>query len=204
MTTKPNKRTSDIIGEVADKLEQKEALTIGDFVSMLGDRSFGLAILIFALPNAIPVPGIPGFSALTGAPIIIIALQMVFGARKIWLPKFVSKRKMQGRVLTLILKKSVVVLRMVEKFLRPRLQVLTSKTAEKVIGIFLCIVAWVLALPIPLGNFLPGVALSTCSLALLERDGFFMIVGLLLSVIAVVVVSGMVVGAVMGVNLLLH
>lgn len=204
MLGKSNKRTSDIISAVAKKLEHHEAITIGDFVSMLGDRSFGLAILIFAIPNALPIPGIPGFSAITGAPIIICTIQMILGVQKIWLPKWIANRKLQGKILTQIFKKSVPVLKTLEKFLKPRFQILTSKSAERLAGIFLLVVAWVMALPIPLGNFLPGLALVISSLALLERDGFFMIIGLLLSIIAVLVVTGMVVGAVLGINLLIH
>jgi hypothetical protein len=62
-----NKRTSDLLKEIRD-LPDQGMVTIGTFVDMLGDRSFSLCILIFSLPNSLPVPGIPGFSTITGCP----------------------------------------------------------------------------------------------------------------------------------------
>jgi hypothetical protein len=58
------------------------------------------------------------------------------------------------------------------------------------------VLALVLALPIPLGNVLPALAISMLSLALLQRDGLWVLYGLALAVTATGVVSGVVLAAV--------
>ena len=52
--------------------------------------------------------------------------------------------------------------------------------------------AIVLALPIPLGNMLPAFAISLMALGVLERDGLWVIIGVLVGVFSLVIVSGVV------------
>ena len=81
-----------------------------------------------------------------------------------------------------------------EKMLKPRLTFLVHPPVEYLIG-FLCLVlAIVLALPVPLGNILPALAICLFSFAILERDGLFAILGFIPSVISAIVVSGVVYG----------
>src|SRR5687768_2949363 len=89
--TRDRKRTSDLLRDIADQPDHG-TISVGRFVELLGDRSFALCILIFSLPNSLPVPGIPGFSTITGVPILLIALQIVFGRKAIWLPPKIAAK----------------------------------------------------------------------------------------------------------------
>lgn len=163
------KRASQLLENI-HKLLKEDAITVHDFVTLLGDRSFALCILIFSLPNSLPLPGIPGFSTLTGIPIIIIALQMLWGKQTIWLPKRLAEKEISQGLIARFIEKSIPHIARLEKILHPRL---TFFCTERVIGLLIAFMAIILSLPIVGGNFLPGFSISLLAIAMLERDGIF-------------------------------
>jgi hypothetical protein len=56
----------------------KERVALGEIVSTLNERSYGLLLILFALPNLVPIYR-PGLSAVLGLPLAFIALQMILG-----------------------------------------------------------------------------------------------------------------------------
>ena len=74
-----------------------------------------------------------------------------------------------------------------ESLLRPRLDALARPWMEHLIGLASLLLAVVLVLPIPLSNVLPALALGV-----LERDGVWVLAGIVVSGAAVSVVSGVV------------
>ncbi len=62
---------------------------------------------------------------------------------------------------------------------------LTGRRARMLLAIPLLAMAFVLALPIPLGNLPPAASLIAISLGLVARDGVLVIVGLGLAVVAI-------------------
>ena len=178
--TKPSK-TSDILRVILARCEGEGSISIGEFLNLLGDRAFCLAILVFALPNSLPIPGIPGFSTITGLPIVFIAAQMMLGRDVIWLPKRVAARSFSKSTLAKILTKSIPFIEKLEKFLKPRWTWLTEGFGERVVGLMLVVLALILSLPIPGGNFLPGISITLLSLCLLEKDGKLLLAAIFVS-----------------------
>ena len=68
--------------------------------------------------------------------------------------------------------------------LSPRLSGLVAPPAEYLIGGVCLFLSVLLALPIPFGNSLPSLAIIMFSLAILERDGVWVIAGVVMSVVA--------------------
>ena len=62
-------RTSDLLANYARHLNG-ERVTLGELVALLGNRSFGLLLLLFALPNLVPLP--PGSSTVFGLPLLLL------------------------------------------------------------------------------------------------------------------------------------
>lgn len=60
------------------------------------------------------------------------------------------------------------------------------------IGAFCLVLAAVLALPIPLGNMLPALAICLIVLGVLERDGLWVLIGTATGLVSLVVVAGVV------------
>jgi hypothetical protein len=175
-------RTSDIVRHIIAQCEEGGSITLREFLHLLGDRSFGLVILMFSLPNSLPIPGIPGFSTVTGLPITLIALQMVLGRQTVWLPEKMANISFSKTLLGKMLSKALPSLIKLEKILKPRVLAVTSPLGERVIGAFFVVLSLIIALPIPGGNFLPGVAMSLIGLGLLERDGLFILLSKLFAI----------------------
>lgn len=166
-------RTSTIIKQIIASSEEGEAISLGEFMKLLGDRAFCLAILVFSLPNSLPVPGIPGFSTITGIPITFIAFQMLVGRDTIWMPRKFAQKTFSQKSVAGMLAKALPALVWLEKFLRPRWIAVTNTYCERLLALLIIILSLIIALPIPGGNFLPGLAMSLLALGMLERDGIF-------------------------------
>jgi hypothetical protein len=61
---------------------------------------------------------------------------------------------------------------------------------EYLVGLVCLLLAIVVLLPIPLGNMLPALAISLLALGILERDGLWIVAGLVTAAGAAVLVSG--------------
>lgn len=191
-------RLSDILRGLAEQTPV-ERVSVGDIVAALPRRATAALLFIFAAPNAIPTP--PGTSALLGLPMIYLAYQMML-RRKPWLPKVISARSMRREDFAALVNRALPLLTRAERMLRPRLLPLVSPAAEALIGAFCLILALSVALPIPLGNMLPALAVSILALAVLERDGLWVIIGSVIGMLSMVVVSGVVWAAVKSVAFL--
>jgi hypothetical protein len=167
----------------------RERISVGDLLAALGDRAIGALMFFFAAPNILPVP--PGVSTLLGAPLLFLSAQLMLGMRP-WLPGVVTRRSISRDDLATLVRRIVPWLAKAEKLLKPRAAVLARPPVEYVVGLVCLVLAAVLMLPIPLGNTLPALAISLLALGVLERDGVWIGVGLLASVVAGAVVSGVV------------
>lgn len=186
-----HRNTSVILQEILSN--NKDTITIGKLSEEIGDRGFGLVILLFALPNTIPLP-IPGVSTITSLPLIFISLQLCLGMQKIWLPCWIAKREIKMSNMHYIIDKSLPCLKWLEKFVKTRNMFFTSNKFERFAGFIIFILSCLLALPIPLGNLLPGISVSLVSLAIAEQDGILMILGLLISFISIIFVAMLISG----------
>jgi hypothetical protein len=178
------------LSAVLDMLAQesgRDRISVGELLSAFGDRALGALLFIFAVPNVLPVP--PGTSAILGAPLVFLAAQLMLG-RSPWLPSIVAKRSMPHVDFVRVVRRVVPWLQRAEKMLRPRLSALALPPMEYVIGLVCLLLAVVLVLPVPLGNVLPALAISVLSLAVLERDGLWVLAGLGIAVSAGVLASG--------------
>ena len=179
-------RTSQLIEFIASGLPDSK-VTLKELTDSFSDRAFGIAILIFVLPNIIP-HGLPGVSSVTAVPIALFSLQMLLGYHRIKLPKWLAQKPFEGAFLKKVLLKCTPSLRMMEKLIKPRLSQMTSARMERLIGAVILVLAFVIFLPIPFGNFFPSLCMGLLALGLLERDGALVVGGI---VAAVTTVGGM-------------
>jgi hypothetical protein len=82
----------------------------------------------------------------------------------------------EPRILRKVIDWSMPSLLRVEKFIQPRLEFLTQQPATIWFGIQTLILALILVLPIPFGNWPPGMAIATLAISLLQRDGLFALI----------------------------
>lgn len=178
----PPKRLSDLLIEIGED-PTREWIAVSDLIRLLRDRAFAALVLIFALPNVLPTP--PGTSYILGAPLIFLTAQMMFGTAAPWLPRIIRDRALSRENFQAFVGRAARWLGKVERLLRPRLLFLSGWTAERLVGVVCFVLSLILFLPIPLGNMLPALAICLFSLGMLERDGVFVLTGLLMGVLAV-------------------
>jgi hypothetical protein len=189
-TAVAERQLSEILRDLAED-PARERVSIADLLAAMQDRALGALLFIFAVPNVVPVP--PGTSAILGAPLIFLAAQLTLGMRP-WLPQLIAQRSMARKDFAAIIGKVVPWLQRAERLLRPRLRVLSTPVAERVVGIVCFLLSVVLFLPIPLGNMLPALSISILALGLLERDGVWVLAGLATSVLSAGLVWGVIYG----------
>lgn len=167
-------RLSQLLPRLAEGTQER--ISIGDIVTRLEGRAHTTLLVLFALPNVLPA--IPGTSAITGMPLVYLALQLSLG-QKPWLPGFIANRSFSRPGLAAVLDQAKPWLERSERFLHPRLGALTRGRMERVIGVLMLILACAVVLPIPFGNMIPALGIIFFSLGLMEEDGLWIIAGLL-------------------------
>jgi hypothetical protein len=173
--------------------DSRERISIGDLLAALGDRALAALLFVFAVPNVLPVP--PGTSTILGAPLVFLAAQLAFG-RQPWLPAFIADRTMTRADFAGLVRRISPWLARAERLLRPRAIALAQPPMEYLVGLVCLLLAVVLVLPVPLGNMLPALAISLLALGILERDGLWILAGLVAAAASAAVVSGVVYAAV--------
>lgn len=171
---------------------QGERVSVRDIKNSLGRRSFGLMLFVLAIPNSLPIVGIPGVSTVTGLPILLIAGQMMLGYHHIWLPKWISNRDFSRDGFLKLIEKTTPWLGKIERLLKPRWFWLIKGRVEHLLAAVCVLMAFLLILPIPFGNLFPGLSVLLISLGLIERDGVCVALGLVLSVASIFYLQGLI------------
>lgn len=153
-----------------------ERVTVGELLDCLGSRGLGVLLLILALPMC--VPNIPGISTIFGVLMLAPSLQMMFGQRKLWLPHKAREWSFPREGLRKAIHASVPMLKRIEVLFKTRLPWLTTWPVTSYIGFQTLLMALILILPIPGGNWPPGITVAITALALLQRDGILMLLSL--------------------------
>lgn len=154
-------------------------ITLGEIVDAFGRRAFGAMLFVFSVPNLLPLP--PGSTTVLGLPLMLLAPQVMIGMRRPWLPRFINDRKIKGADLERLFGRLLPSLEKVELLSRPRLTFLFGPLGDRLIGLICTLLAFILILPIPLGNLLPAATIATLSLGLFQRDGIIALAGYVLT-----------------------
>ena len=163
--------------------------SLGEVIERLGARAHGAAILLLALPEAIPVP-VPSAGAVLGVPLIAVSGHLaVFGERQA-LPARMLGWRLPGGLVRALAQRAAPVLARAERFSRPRMAALAAK--ERPAGMACLAMSVLLFLPVPLMNVPPALALVLLAWGLVQRDGVVLTAGL---AAAGAVLAGTVLGA---------
>jgi hypothetical protein len=179
-------RLSSILAAIANA-EGKDRISVGDLLDALRRRALGALIFIFSVPTALPMP--PGVSAVLGAPLLFLTVQLMLGMKP-WLPRLITERSLSRVDFQRVVTTVGPWLARAESIMRPRLTFFAHRPMIFLVGFISLLMAIVLFLPIPLGNMLPSVALCIMALGLLERDGLWILVGFGVAIASVVIVWG--------------
>ena len=179
--------------EVLDKLakEPGEQLSVATIFASLGDKAFALLVVILGVPNCIPMP--PPIPLLCGFLLIGVALQIGFGRKSPWAPRFVLTRSVAQRdVQQAVARVQPYVLKM-ERFSRPRLQWIAPGVASILIALLLATLSLGIITAAPFIGQIPwGLAVCLMGLGLVERDGVLLIASIVAALIGASLSAGFV------------
>jgi hypothetical protein len=173
-------RLSAILSAIAEA-QDRDRISIGDLLQALRRRALGALMFIFAVITALPMP--PGVSAVVGAPLVFLTAQLMLGMNA-WLPRIITDRSLSRVDFARVVKTASPWLAKAEGIMRPRLQFLAHRPAVHAVGFIAFIMALILLLPIPGGNMAPSVAICIMALGVLERDGLWVIIGVLTGIVS--------------------
>ncbi|SOE09749.1 hypothetical protein SAMN05877838_0724 [Hoeflea halophila] len=189
-TRKHPEKLSELLERLAR--DAGERVSMREIANALDDRSFGAFLLVFALPNLIPLP--PGATMVLGLPMVFVAWQMVIGYQKVWLPRALANYTIDRATFQRMVTRVSPWLRSAENWVRPRNWPLGGPIRERLFGIFALLLGITCVLPIPFGNWLPAFAVAILGVAHTERDGNCLALGALAGVVSFAV-AGFVVTA---------
>jgi hypothetical protein len=178
------RRLSQLFTQLAE--DAQDRVTMGNIRDALGTRSFAALLVLFAAFNLLPLP--PGTSAVLGVPLLIVSAQMMYGSKRVWLPGFVSEKSLSAEQFRAIMERVIPRLKQLECYVKPRYWPFWRRRGDRVIGVAAFLLAIIVTLPIPLGNWLPAFSTALLGLALSERDGILLAVGSAVGVAALSVV----------------
>jgi hypothetical protein len=161
-------------------------VSIASIRDALGDRSFAALIVFFAALNLIPLP--PPSSAILGLPLVIVSAQLMFGSKRAWLPRFVMDNTISAESFRAVMDRLIPRLVSLERMVKPRYWPFWRRRGDRVIGTMCFMLAVIVTLPIPLGNWLPALSSALLGLALVERDGLLFAIGMTFSIMAAAII----------------
>ncbi|MGD9966746.1 MAG: exopolysaccharide biosynthesis protein [Hyphomonadaceae bacterium] len=172
LTPHKGRPASELLEDLIDAFPG-ESVSVGELIDRLDSRAHGMLLLVLALPMC--VPNVPGISTIFGVLMLAPALQMVFGSRRLLLPRRVREWRVDCGALRNTFNLAIPTLKRVEYLIKPRWSRLTRFPATILVGLQTLLMALVLILPIPFANWPPGMTVAMTSLALLQRDGVLML-----------------------------
>lgn len=148
--------------------------SIGELCQAIGEKGFGLLLIIFSLPSALPLPA-PGYSTPFGIALALLALQMLFGRRTLWLPKKLEQLRLPPKLAKKMVEAASRFLRSLEKWIKPRHQWIQSRGGQAAMGLLIVLMSALMILPIPLTNTFPAMVIFLVGVGLSEEDGLLAI-----------------------------
>ncbi|WP_029356461.1 exopolysaccharide biosynthesis protein [Bosea sp. 117] len=175
-------RTSELLAAIT-AAHSAERISLGELVHALRNRAFGLTVLLFGIPNCLPMP--PGIPVICGVVLCLVGVQMAIGRDELWLPGWLARRTISHKVLDRMVNGALPWVQRFEAYSKPRHLLFANAAATRVVGGLVLLLGLLLMLPIPIfGNLPPGIAVCILGLGLVERDGIFIIAGAVATLIS--------------------
>lgn len=170
---------SQLLRELAASPQQ--SVSVAAAMATVGwSRAHGLALILFALPETIPLP-LPSLSAVLGIPLVVVAAHLTVFGEGSMLPQRALQVRMPRRLLVLLARYVAPVLAALELVARPRLAVVLRH--ERWLGAVCLYLAVLLLLPLPFVNLAPALSLVAIALGMIQRDGLLVVVGLVATIV---------------------
>ncbi len=178
---------SRVLLDLKDTVPQDKVCTF-DLLEALHERGFGFLLFIFALPAAIPLPGL-GINLIIAAPLVFLTAQQALGRESIWIPEKMKYKSITRERFEAMVDAAIPYLTKIEYLVRPRLGFMTHGAFGNLIGIAGLIMALSVCIPLPLTNTVPSMGIALMAIGVIMRDGLAVLAGMLLGLLWVAMIS---------------
>jgi hypothetical protein len=168
---------SNVIPGISKKIPNED-ITLKEFIELIGESGRLIICMLIAAPFLIPI-SIPGTGIIAGLIIFAISISIMFD-KDYLIPNRLMKLEMSKKSLIRILNATFRVLTRLEKFIKPRLLIMTNRAVMRSISnLFLVFSAtlFIFPLPIPLTDTLPALGVFFLAAGTLECDGYLILAG---------------------------
>lgn len=188
MAIEPPTQLKPLSSILEETLRADPEVTVGELTDRVARRAFGLLMIVLALPTMIPILP-PGSAATIGLLYIILSVQMLIGLEHPWLPAGVRHYRLSTRMLESLQRRGIPFLHRVERFSRPRPILLDERIVTRIVAVVVFLLGIVLFSPLPFFNTIPALTVLVLGVGLLNRDGIFVVAGLIMATTVLAVVA---------------
>lgn len=149
-----------------------ERVTLEWLIERLGERSFGIVLLLLSLLSMIPGVSIPASLLL-----LVAAIQMILAHRGPVFPHRLAAYRFRTQQVASMVRKVLPVLKFMERVIRPRWPTPAEMT-KRVIGLSVLMLALSMFVPVPFANMPPAIIVVLIAFAYLEEDGLVLSISL--------------------------
>jgi hypothetical protein len=167
---------------------QDERVSMRAMAQAHGPEAHGTLLLLLAMPCLLPVPGV---GTVLGLGMAALAVAMWQGHCAPCLPQRVSELELPRHWAQRVLVGLASAYAVAGRHAKARLSHLAISGRRSATALAVGLMAVIVVMPIPFGNLLPAVALVFIGLGLVFRDGVAVILGLLMSGVAMVATTGL-------------
>ncbi|MEO0543582.1 MAG: exopolysaccharide biosynthesis protein [Pseudomonadota bacterium] len=169
--------------------DEAGTISLGQLSDAMEERAFGLMLLILAIPCCLPFVYL--LPQIVAVPMAVLVGQMAMGRKSPWLPESLRARRLPVDGFRSVLARVRKWGGWLERLTHQRFAGLTNTLAARIVGALLFIPCLSILVPLPLTNTVPGIGVALASAGLIERDGVFVVAGV---VIALVWVGALLIG----------
>ena len=167
----------------------RDTLDLADILEIFHERGFGFLLFLFALPAALPLPGL-GINLIVAMPLIFLSAQQAFGRHTVWFPGRIREKQIGRGRLIAFLQSSLPWMRRLEVFVQPRLCFVTQGVFSNLIGLCGLLMALSVLVPLPLTNTVPAMGIALMAIGVTMRDGLAVIAGMTLGLTWIALLIG--------------
>lgn len=178
---------SQVLLDLKNTLPEEKVCTF-DILEALESRGFGFLLFIFALPAAIPLPGL-GINIIIALPLLFLTVQQAMGRQSLWIPEKMKYKSINRAQFETIVDKALPLITKLEIFVKPRLGFITGGVFSNLIGIAGLIMTLSICIPLPLTNTVPAMGIALMAIGVIMRDGLAVIAGALLGLAWVTMIT---------------
>lgn len=181
---------SEVLIDLKDQLPKEKICTF-DLLEALHERGFGFLLFLFALPAALPLPGL-GINLIIAFPLVFLTAQQAMGRHRIWVPDWIKYKSISRDTFEGFLIKALPWVKRLEFLIRPRLGFITHGVFSNLIGILGLLMALSVCVPIPLTNTVPSFGIALMAVGVIMRDGLAVIAGAIIGTLWVIMIFGVI------------